>query len=57
MLNDNPINLSGTDVKTQRKFVDLIGFDDQSCYNILESVSSNKKLPGGTLTFYNKKLD
>lgn len=57
MLNDNPINLVGTEVKTQRKVVDLIGFDEKSCYNILESVQKNKKLPGGTLAFYNKKLD
>lgn len=57
MLNDNPINLTGTDIKTQRKVVDLIGFDEQSCYNILESVKTNKKLPGGTLAFYNKKLE
>ncbi len=57
MLNDNPINLIGADVKTQRKVVDLIGFDEQSCYNILESVRENKKLPGGTLAFYNKKLE
>ena len=57
LLNDNPINLTGTDIKTQRKFVDLVGIDEEKCYNILEAVRNGQKLPGGTLAFYNKKLE
>lgn len=57
LLSDNPVNLVGSPVRTQRFFVDLIGFNAEKCYNILESVQSGQKLPGGTLAFYNKSLE
>lgn len=57
LLNCIPVNLTGIDVKTDKKFVDLVGYDAEMCYNILEKINKGEKLPGGTLAFYNKNLE
>lgn len=57
LLNGQHINLTSINVKTQKKFVNLIGCDKEMCYNIMEKIHSGKKIEGGTLAFYNKELN
>lgn len=57
LLNCVPVNLSGTEVYTHKKFVDLVGYDAEMCYNILDKIRKGEKIPGGTLAFYNKNLE
>lgn len=57
LLNFNPINLTAVNVKTQKKFVDLIGCTKDMCYNVMEKIYRGEKIDGGTLAFYNKDLN